>query len=166
VPRTSGTLVGSVQIAVDSATGAPLQVQVFPRGKTQPAVETGFTQVDFAAPPASTFAFTPPAGAKVGELGDGSGAKRPAMPAATAKPTVTGTGWASVVELPAQKPPTTGTSPGGDTGQAGALLNQLTTPVSGGRALTSSLLSVLVTDDGRVLAGSVPVDTLVAAARR
>lgn len=37
-----------------------------------------------------------------------------------------------------------------------ALYEQLTTPVDGGRLLSSALLSVLVTDDGRVLAGSVP----------
>ncbi|MCC2334676.1 LolA family protein [Cellulomonas wangsupingiae] len=45
-----------------------------------------------------------------------------------------------------------------------ALYDQLTTPVEGGRALSSSLLSVLVLDDGRVLVGAVPVDTLRAAA--
>ncbi|WP_407317109.1 hypothetical protein UQW22_11425 [Isoptericola halotolerans] len=43
----------------------------------------------------------------------------------------------------------------------GALYEQLTTPVDGGRLLGSALLSVLVTDDGRVLAGSVPPATLV-----
>ncbi|SFK30268.1 hypothetical protein [Cellulomonas sp. KH9] len=47
---------------------------------------------------------------------------------------------------------------------AGALYDQLTTPVEGGRALTSTLLSVLVLDDGRVLVGAVPVDALRAAA--
>lgn len=41
-----------------------------------------------------------------------------------------------------------------------ALYEQLTTEVDGGRLLTSALLSVLVTDDGRVLAGSVPPATL------
>ncbi|MDO8146843.1 MULTISPECIES: hypothetical protein [unclassified Isoptericola] len=41
-----------------------------------------------------------------------------------------------------------------------ALYDQLTTPVDGGRLLTSALLSVLVTDDGRVLAGAVPPATL------
>ncbi|MCC2321763.1 LolA family protein [Cellulomonas xiejunii] len=45
-----------------------------------------------------------------------------------------------------------------------ALYEQLTTPVEGGRALSSALLSVLVLDDGRVLVGAVPVDALRAAA--
>ncbi len=46
-----------------------------------------------------------------------------------------------------------------------ALLDSLTTPVEGGRALQTALVSVLLTDDGRVLAGAVPVDVLVAAGR-
>lgn len=44
------------------------------------------------------------------------------------------------------------------------LYDQLTTAVPEGRLLTSTLLSVLATDDGRVLVGAVPADTLRAAA--
>jgi len=47
---------------------------------------------------------------------------------------------------------------------ATALYDQLTTPVDGGRILTSALVSVLVTDDGRVLVGAVPADDLLAIA--
>jgi outer membrane lipoprotein-sorting protein len=47
---------------------------------------------------------------------------------------------------------------------ATALYQQLTTEVDGGRMLTSSLGSVLVTDDGRVLAGAVPGEVLLDAA--
>ena len=46
-----------------------------------------------------------------------------------------------------------------------ALYNQLTTVVPEGRLLTSALLSVLVTDDGRVLVGAVPGETLQTLAR-
>lgn len=41
-----------------------------------------------------------------------------------------------------------------------ALYQQLTSEVAGGRMLASSLLSVLVTDDGRMLVGAVPPETL------
>ncbi|MBC7291055.1 MAG: hypothetical protein H5T83_06930 [Actinotalea sp.] len=41
-----------------------------------------------------------------------------------------------------------------------ALYDALTTPVPEGRLLASALLSVLVTDDGRVLYGAVPADVL------
>jgi len=40
------------------------------------------------------------------------------------------------------------------------LYEQLTTEVAEGRLLSSALLSVLVTDDGRVLVGAVPAETL------
>ncbi len=45
------------------------------------------------------------------------------------------------------------------------MLDQLSQPVAGGRAISTALLSILLTDDGRVLVGAVPVDTLVAASR-
>ncbi|GIG28330.1 hypothetical protein [Cellulomonas marina] len=47
---------------------------------------------------------------------------------------------------------------------AATLYDTLTTPVEGGRLLSSALVSVLVTDDGRVLVGAVPADTLRALA--
>lgn len=46
-----------------------------------------------------------------------------------------------------------------------ALLDQLTTDVPEGQLITSSLLTVLLTDDGRVYAGAVPAETLQALAR-
>jgi hypothetical protein len=69
---------------------------------------------------------------------------------------VTGEGWATVVALPAGSAPTSLVDD--------PLFAQLTQPVDGGRALSSSLVSVLVTSDGRVLAGAVPVAALQAAA--
>ena len=67
-PKTDATLVGRIVIAVDAEKGVPLQVQVFARGSSQPAIETGFTAVDFATPDASRFTFTPPQGATVTPL--------------------------------------------------------------------------------------------------
>jgi hypothetical protein len=49
---------------------------------------------------------------------------------------------------------------------AQALLEQALTEVDGGQALQTSLVSVLITDDGRILAGAVGVDQLVAASRQ
>jgi hypothetical protein len=95
--------------------------------------------------------------------------------AALAEPVVHGEGWASVVEvtLPADAAPgaegaeggaVEGEGAEGAAPDASALLDGLaaiTQPVDGGRALSTSLVSVLLTDDGRVLAGSVPVERLV-----
>lgn len=103
--------------------------------------------------------------------------------------TVTGTGWETVVTvagldveaLVSGDPAALTDLPGGErtigseSGQVlveefsgeghldldtGALYDQLTTEVPEGRLLASRLLSVLVTDDGRVLVGAVPAETL------
>ena len=76
---------------------------------------------------------------------------------------MTGTGWESIVELPAGTADASALG-GLDAGSA-QLLNELTTPVAGGRALQTSLVSVLLLDDGRILAGAVPVESLEAAAQ-
>lgn len=64
-PRSSATLVGSVRIAIDTATHLPLRVQVFPRGAGKPAFDVGYTSFDPTAPSSSVFRFNPPAGTKV-----------------------------------------------------------------------------------------------------
>ena len=162
-PRDPGTLVDSVRIAVDGETSVPLRVQVRGVGQAEPAVEVGFTAVRFAEPDDSVFDFVPPAGAEVterilpelGEKGEKDAQARPEQPAGSA-PQVLGEGWTRVVEL------TGVTVPEG----AAGMLAQLSTPVEGGRVVTSALLSVLLLDDGRVLAGAVPAERLVELARR
>jgi hypothetical protein len=47
---------------------------------------------------------------------------------------------------------------------AAALLQQAAVPVPGGRLLSTALVNVLILDDGRVFAGSVPLERLQAAA--
>jgi len=64
-PTATNTALGSVQAAIDGKTLVPLQLQVFAKGVTAPVIEFGFTTVSYDAIPDSTFAFTPPAGAKV-----------------------------------------------------------------------------------------------------
>ncbi|WP_144658733.1 DUF2092 domain-containing protein [Paenarthrobacter nicotinovorans] len=161
-PRSSDTLVDSVAIDVDSETGVPLGVEVRANGQAEPAYSLAFTQVDLSAPDAAMFEFTPPAGATVSEK---------ALPAAPAKSTplpsplatheqhgvsATGKGWDAVLSLPA------GTAPAGRT--ADPLLSRALQAVPGGHALTTSLVSVLILDDGRVFAGMVPLERLQSAA--
>jgi outer membrane lipoprotein-sorting protein len=64
-PRDSRSLIGQVRIAVDAKRALPLRVQVFARGGSGPAFQIGYTSLQFTAPAASNFAFTPPPGAKV-----------------------------------------------------------------------------------------------------
>ena len=155
-PKSSATLVGSVAIAVDAETGLPLQVVVDARGQHDPAVTVGFTSIDLGTPPASLFTFTPPAGATVKQQALPTAPGAPRQDGDHAKPTVTGSGWDAVVEMKVGSVPASVTS--------NPLYGELTTSVAGGRAFSTSLVSVLITDDGRVFAGAVPVSRLEAVA--
>ena len=164
-PKTGSTLISSVTLSVDAKTGLPLKVVVDARGQKADAFTVGFRSIDFSTPAASLFDFTPPKGATVTTPEDRRRGAEPAKAGAAdaaLKPTVTGTGWASIVELPAGAAGST--LPGASPSES-RLLDELTTQVPGGRALQTSLLSVLLTDDGRILIGAVPIATLEAAAQ-
>ncbi len=178
-PRTSGTLVGMIAIAVDGQTGMPLSVEVTARGAGEPAFRTGFTSLSLDAPDAALFNFVPPPGSTVEELQIQHPSHPPAGPGAPGYPGthtdpdqleagikdkagsyLTGTGWETVVELPAD----TGAGAKLSTALAqNPLLSQAAVVVPGGRLLSSALFNVLLTDDGRVFAGMVPADRLQAA---
>ncbi len=158
-PADASTLIGSVRLAVDAATSAPLRVQVFSAADpTEPAFEVGFTDVVFATPARSVFAFRPPRGARVVEkaervVPDGAGAAT-RRPAAGRTPSVRGAGWSRILVVPAVTL---------DADQR-RMLDQVTTRVPEGRLLGTALLSALLTDDGRLLVGAVTPATLRAAA--
>lgn len=156
-PRTAATTIGSIRIAVDATTGLPLDVQVLARGASSPAFETGFTSISYAVPDDSRFDFTPPSDAKVTTRTITPGDRPEHRAASGVRPAVSGSGWASVVTLPA------GTAPSDLA--SNPTVSRLTTPVAGGRVLHTALVNVLLTDDGRVLAGAVPVSRLESAAR-
>ena len=169
-PRSNETLVDSVTINVDSETGLPLGVEVRANGQAEPAYSLAYTQLDLSTPDAGLFNFTPPPGATVTEkVLPAKPVPSMALPSAPipdhARPvpdvrglgaSVTGNGWDSVVSLPAGSAPAELTS--------NPQLSQALQPVGGGRALTTSLLNVLILDDGRVFAGLVPLDRLQSAA--
>ncbi|GAB3259670.1 LolA family protein [Arthrobacter pigmenti] len=184
-PKTDETLIGSVTLGVDSETGMPLSFAVTARGQTDPAYSVAFTDIDFSTPPDSLFEFTPPDSAKVTEIPakqhmskqhgmsgehharDGKHHAKGADNGATGhkqgqRPTVIGEGWSSIVSLPA------GSAFNGaaDSGEGQATLQQLMRPVDGGQVLQTELVSVFITDDGRVLVGAVSAESLMAAAAR
>lgn len=161
-PRDQRSLIGSVRIAVDANTYMPLRVQIFAAGASGPAFEVGFTHVSFATPSAAEFSFATPPGARVkeGTLGGHAHAAAPSRPAA--EPKVIGKGWTTVLVVPGVKQPR-------NAGSLSEVLGSMQ-PVSGtwgtGRLLRSSLVSALLTDDGRLLVGAVPPSQLYAAAQR
>lgn len=184
-PRTADTLVGEIRVAIDGENGAALAASVTARGASDPAYSVGFSDVSFEAPDASVFAFEPADGFTVteravplptaeeleqwkAEAQAKADAPAPDVPA----PVVHGEGWTTVVELDADAALAAlaahAADGSGDPGTsaeqaaaASAMLEALTQPVEGGRVLQTSLVTVLFTDDGRVLAGSVPADRLV-----
>jgi outer membrane lipoprotein-sorting protein len=191
-PRDSRSLIGSVVIAMDAQhPGVPLRVQIFARGATSPAFDTGYTAISFSPPPASTFDFTPPAGATVHTVTPPvpqPGSATAPQPAPAAGQSVIGTGWLSVAVLPASalsglsSPDTAGAlgqaaqsassgpgagSGGVDPGAVLAALLKSAKPVSGpwgsGKLLQTSLVSVLITSS-HVLAGAVDPSVLYSAA--
>jgi outer membrane lipoprotein-sorting protein len=158
-PKVSDSLVGSVSIAVDSATGMPLGVDVDARGQTTPAFSIHFSSLSLAKPAASLFAFTPPANAKVTEVKTPDASKSSSKHAALPKPTITGKGWDAVATFAKQSELTKLESSSG--------FGLLTSTVDGGKLFHTTLFNVLFATDGRVLVGSVSAARLeeVAAAQ-
>ncbi|WP_146185010.1 LolA family protein [Agromyces badenianii] len=163
-PRDTATLVGEVAVAIDGATGVALGASITARGSDEPAFRVAFTDISFDAPDPSVFAFTPPEGTAVTEQAvpiptvaeleqwkaeAGSHPSGERMP----QPIVHGDGWSTVVELPM--------SAAGRGAEASAMLETFTEAVEGGRILSTSLVTVLFTADGRVLAGAVTPDRLL-----
>jgi outer membrane lipoprotein-sorting protein len=64
-PKDGRSLIGQVKIAIDAEYSLPLQVQIFARGASSPALSVGYTSLSFTRPDPSNFPFTPPPGAKV-----------------------------------------------------------------------------------------------------
>ncbi|MFF4776474.1 outer membrane lipoprotein carrier protein LolA [Microtetraspora fusca] len=185
-PKNAGSLVKEVRLAIDGETLVPLRVQLYAKGAAEPAFEVGFDSVTFTPPAPENFAFTPPPGAKVeestappiarvphgkdGEIGlDGHDG---------AAPRVVGDGWDRVVVVSVPKrfegdvAGAADRAKGGRDGDgvaslADGMLNAAT-PVSGewgsGRLIRTKLVTALLTDDGRLLAGAVTPEVLYAAA--
>lgn len=174
------TRVAQIRIAIDAAKHVPLRVQVYSTQLAKPAFEVGFTAVDFGTPDARQFAFTPAPGTTVKDA-DSATTQTPKAPLspdskdAGVKPTVVGTGWATVVV--AKLPPdaladltgksSTGNGSGDGSGQDLQGMLNLLPKASGtwgsGHLLSGTLFSAVVTDDGRVAVGAVAPQQLYAA---
>jgi hypothetical protein len=192
-PKSSGSLIGRVSIAIDATRNVPLRVQVFARGAASPAIQVGYTSISFVKPAAANFNFTTPAGAKVKVVSPPKDSSRHTAKGtkASGEPQVIGKDWLSVAVLPASdlagvmgagsaSSSAVGgcsaagvgsqsvSSGSGESGAVAAALMKSATPVHGawgsGKLLRTSLLSVLMTDNGHVLVGAVTPAVLYAAA--
>ena len=153
---TERTLLREVRVAVDAEKRMPLQLTVLAAGSTEPALQVGFTELNFGPQDPARFTFTPPPGATVTDA--------PARDAQQASPdaTTVGDGWDTVkiMRRPADTTPETA-APGEP---AAPDLSSIGNPVSGawgsGRLITTAVGSAIITDDGRVAAGAVPEQVL------
>jgi outer membrane lipoprotein-sorting protein len=155
-PLDDDTLVASVTIAIDSETGLAVGVEILASGGTAPAFALAFTELSLATPDAGLFAFTPPPGTTVTELTEAETREEPTDRPGKSSHSVSGEGWSSILEIPASEVPSEFA--------ASPLLASASQEVSGGRLLSTALVNVLVTDDGRLLLGSVTADRLQDAA--
>jgi outer membrane lipoprotein-sorting protein len=175
-PKDSASLIAKIVIAIDGTEHVPTRLEVFAKGHPDSAAfSIGFSQVNFTRPDDERFAFTPPPGTKVTE-GNGTGSATPAKPSTPSKPSgasapktaTIGSGWTTV--FAARVPATPDTQSGTDRSGPSTLdtflksLPQVHGSWGSGRLLQSRLFSVLITDDGRILAGAVAGDRLESAA--
>ncbi|MEU6074261.1 sigma-E factor regulatory protein RseB domain-containing protein [Micromonospora sp. NPDC047074] len=179
-PRDAASLVHQVRIAIDARQHVPLRFEIFADGSDQPAFEMAFTQVSYARPDADQFTFNPPPGVKVTEATAGKPSAHAPGERRTdgERPEVrtVGEGWGTVVVArldgagtPAERAKAAPGRPGGGSAVDPAALLGALPAVSGdwgsGRLLTGKLFSVLLTDDGRVIAGAVTPERLYEVAR-
>lgn len=171
-PKDEKTLVARVVIAVDTETSVPLQVEVYSTQVVEPAYASGFTTVDFVAPSAEVFKFSPPAGAEVTEEAKQAAVEKPEPDAQ-----VVGDGWSAVavgridiqdLVAGAAGQQQEATDPAMQQAAAEAFTTFMTLPqVSGdwgtGRVVAGTLFSVLITDDGQYAVGAVDPQSLSAA---
>ncbi|MFJ9692864.1 outer membrane lipoprotein carrier protein LolA [Kitasatospora sp. NPDC101183] len=171
-PTQSGSTIYEVRISVAAENGVPLAVQV--RGVDGSTVlDVHFTDVSFAKPDAKTFDFTAPKGATVTE----GKAKGEHAQGATGLPgvgkaedlNVIGEGWTTVLtgKVPDAPAPSASSKDGkhhGPTINPQGLIKSLGKPVKGGTLISTKVLNVLLTDDGRVFAGAVTQSVLEHAA--
>ncbi|KFU82619.1 hypothetical protein SAMN04489729_6272 [Amycolatopsis lurida] len=166
---TERTLLREIRVAIDEQTRMPLRVTVLANGTSAPAFEASFSEINFAAQPASNFEFTPPKGAKVTEkTAEVDPKNRELAEQAKSEIKVVGDGWDTAItgKIPADALAKAGEAKDEQGRQVDpkALLSRFAKPVSGawgsGWLVTTKVGSGVLTDDGRYAAGAVPEQVL------
>ena len=165
------TLLREVKIAVDANKHIPLQLTVLGDNSDTPAVQIGFSSVDYGAQQSSLFSFTPPPGATVTQENK-SGQDKAQHNAAKLAPKIVGSGWDTVAIVTMPSGSTSAGTQGsnrkdGMSGDPLSLAREFGTPVSGswgsGWAIGTDIGTAVITSDGRVAIGLVPQQVLTEA---
>lgn len=162
-PRDGRTLIGSIRIALDSQTSLPLRVEIWSRkSASAPAFSVGFTSISMKAPSASTFDFSVPPSAHMqsspfgGTLGTANDQKPgPANGQHTLFSRAIGKDWTSVFVEKQSAPSTSAVRGKPAAPSLTQTLDQLATTVPAGHLITTTLATILITDDNRILVGAV-----------
>ncbi|GII93782.1 LolA family protein [Sinosporangium siamense] len=185
-PKDPDSLIAEVRLALDGEKLFPLRLQVVADGSDEPVIDIGYTEITFSPPAEENFTFTPPHGATVNEtsFADLMGQSRATTEEWSGDPVAgttsfAGSGWTAVsvtrldkddlAELAAPPKVPARQEEGGAAEFVRTVLDSAT-PVQGpwgsGRMVKSKLVTVLLTDDGRLLIGAVTPQTLIEAAGR
>ena len=68
-PKHDGGLLGAAEIAFDASRGVPLRIGIYAQGASSPVLELAATDISYGSVSSSDVEVTPPAGAKVVDLG-------------------------------------------------------------------------------------------------
>jgi hypothetical protein len=150
IPTSPRSLIGSIVIEIDGKQAVPLSVQVFARGTSEPAIDVEFTSITYVAPQGRNFSFAPPS--------DATPHVSSVLP--TDSIHTIGTDWLQLISYQT-------TPPVADliTRAFGRSMLAVKGKWGSGRVYSAGLVSVLVTNKARLLAGAVEPSVLYAAAR-
>lgn len=150
---TERTMLREIRVAVDTKTRLPLEVSVLANGLAEPALRVAFSQVSFGPQDPALFRFAPARGVAVHD-----------RPAASTGITLVGKGWDTVLvrRLPA------GSATGGPglPRAAATLGSPIDGPWGQGRVVSTPIGTTVLTSDGRVATGAVPVQVITEALGR
>ena len=160
-PTSANTKIGQIKLAIDHTTKLPLRVLITARGASAPAVTVGYTSLTLGTPDPKLFRFTP--GKRV-TVTEADNLPMPGMPTPAQRydkdVTIVGQDWERVLVV------TTGSPVPTDDAAVTELLGQFPV-VSGdwgrGHLVNTALVSILITDDGRMAVGAVQPSLLYAA---
>ncbi|HME02249.1 MAG TPA: hypothetical protein VKG38_04365 [Solirubrobacteraceae bacterium] len=113
-PKEAGSLIGGAELSFDAVHGMPLRTAIYSSTSSSPVIELAATEVSYGPVESSVFELTPPANAKIDELGEsGEGPSKPAGPEGGSQPKLTthGSGVTGIAVLESQVKPGSKSSP-------------------------------------------------------
>ncbi len=97
-PARSAGLLGSLELAWDANQGVPLRIGVYARGQSSPVIGLSLTNISYGSIPAGDLAVSPPASAKIVDLGSAGGNRK------SGKPDAGGSGVSGLAAVQARLP--------------------------------------------------------------